>query len=154
MPWVRVKREASIDAARLLASALRFPRINSPSESHEQARLKRTKRRRAGRSLPVPNQSLASTCPEALGTSALIVTATGRLSVPLQDKPIATHLASAATGVCQLFRDAINGKFDDPIDAWLRHGEAVMMNTAHSSCGAPGVLRPLAVLFRRHQVAS
>jgi len=39
------------------------------------------KRRRAGRSLPVPNQSLASTCPEALGTSALIVTTTGRLSV-------------------------------------------------------------------------
>src|SRR5215475_9442704 len=40
----------------------------------------------------------------------------------------------AATGVCQLFRDAINGKFDDPTDAWLRHaGEAVMMNTARSA---------------------
>jgi len=33
-------RDASINAARLLASALRFPRINSPSESHEHARRK------------------------------------------------------------------------------------------------------------------
>jgi hypothetical protein len=32
-----------------------------------------------------------------------------------------------------LFRDAINGKLDDPTDAWLRHGEAVMMNTARSA---------------------
>ena len=26
----------------------------------------------------------------------------------------------AATGVCQLFLDAMSGKFDDPTDAWLR----------------------------------
>jgi len=26
----------------------------------------------------------------------------------------------AATGVCQLFLDAMSGKFDHPTDAWLR----------------------------------
>src|SRR5215831_862725 len=41
MAWVRVKRKTSIDAPRLLASALRFSGINSPSGSCEQARLKR-----------------------------------------------------------------------------------------------------------------
>src|SRR5262245_21867945 len=41
MAWVRVKRKTSIDAPRLLASALRFSGINSPSGSREQARLKR-----------------------------------------------------------------------------------------------------------------
>jgi hypothetical protein len=27
----------------------------------------------------------------------------------------------------------MSGKFNDPTDAWLRHGEAVMMNTARSA---------------------
>src|SRR6516162_4010693 len=54
----------------------------------------------------------------------------------------------AATGVCQLFRDAINGKFDDPTDAWLRHGgEAVMMNTARSATADAFARAPLPKRF-------
>src|SRR5262249_2725053 len=80
-------------------------------------------------------------------SSAPTVIEVDRLSVPLQDKPIATHLASAATGVCQLFRDAINGKFDDPTAAWLRHGEAVMMNTARSATADAFARAPLPKRF-------
>src|SRR6266508_2917410 len=53
----------------------------------------------------------------------------------------------AATGVCQLFRDAINGKFDDPTDAWLRYGEAVMMNTAHAATADAFARAPLPKRF-------
>jgi hypothetical protein len=41
----------------------------------------------------------------------------------------------------------MSGRFDDPTDAWLRHGEAVMMNTARSATADAFARAPLPKRF-------
>src|SRR5215831_17387956 len=64
----------------------------------------------------------------------------GQMEAPSIDHP-------EAIAAAMLFRDAINGKFDDPTDAWLRHGEAVRMNTARSATADAFARAPLPKRF-------